>query len=202
MQIDKEKILQAIQDEPTQEDIDYLVSLDEMATVGRSQQEKLLIQVNPRESQGAWYFKVYDSANEPSAKYIARIRFDIPLYEVHSQAYNNGKKNWFLNSKEKRKLITFLNANSVDLPQFTNWQYAILAFNKELGLDFPKTQTNLLSSGKLMYPSFLPFDLPMPNYMLLPPDEKRNTQTKQALESAATTRQKVQTPIKNKKKHK
>ena len=137
MKLDKEKILHDIQEEPTQEDIDYIVSLDEMATVGRSQREQLLIQVNPRESKGAWYFKVYDSENEHNAKHIARIRFNRPLYEIHSKAYNNGKDNWFLNSKEKRKLIAFLNANSVDLPQFTNWQYAILAFNKELGLDFP-----------------------------------------------------------------
>lgn len=202
MKLDKEKILQTIQEEPTQEEIDYLVSLDEMAAVGRNQRDKLLIQVNPRESKGAWYFKVYNSANEPNATHIARIRFDIPLYEVHSKAYNMGKDNWWLNSREKKKLIAYLNTSSVDLPQFTNWQYAILAFNKELGLDFPKTQTNLLVNGKLLYPNFLPFDLPMPNYALLPPDEKQNTQTKQALEKAIVARQKESVPIKKKKERK
>lgn len=204
MKLDKEKILHDIQGEPTQEDIDYIVSLDEMATVGRNQREQLLIQVHPSESQAgnAPYFKVYDSESEQSASRIARIRFDMPIYEIHAKQYNRGKDYWWLNSKEKRKLITYLNAPNMYNKEFTNWQYAILSFNSERGINPDKTQENLLKNGQLKYPGFIPYDLPMPNYMLLPPDEKRNTQMKQEIERARAERKKEAAPKIKKKERK
>lgn len=168
MQLDKDKILRAIQEEATQEEIDYLVSLDEMATVGRSQKEKLLIQINPAESfTGDFYFKAFDSANEQHAKHMARIKFERPVYIVHARRYNRGKDYWWLSARDKRKLIDYLEAQNTNNPQYTNWQYAILAYNNEKGLDFDKTQENLLADGQLKYPNFIPYDLTRPNYELL-----------------------------------
>lgn len=166
-----------------EEEIDYLASLDEMATVGRSTREKLLIQVNPAEKEAgnAPYFKLFNSANEPSATHLARIRFDLPVYEIHAKKWNRGKDYWWLNSKEKRKLIAYLKADNTNTPQFTNWKVAILAFNNERGLDYEKTQQNLLSKLPLKYPDYIPFDLKMPNYELLAPNERVNERIKSAI---------------------
>lgn len=184
MKLDKEKTLQLIQEEMTQEDIDYLVSLDEMSTVGRSTREKLLIQVNPAEKEGgnAPYFKVFNSANEPTASQVARIRFHYPIYEIHARKWNRGKDYWWLNSRDKSKLIAYLEADNTNFPQFTNWKAAILAFNNERGLDYEKTQQNLLSKMPLKYPDFIPFDLPMPDYELLAPNKDVNKRIKDAIE--------------------
>lgn len=156
-----------------QEEIDYLESLYEMATVGRSQKEKLLIQVHPAESYtGDFYFKVFDAANEQHAKHIARIKFERPVYIVHAPKYNRGKNYWWLSAKDKRKLIAYLDSQNENHPEFSNWQYAILAYNNEKGLDFAQTQENLLADGQLKYPKFMPFDLRRPNYELLASEPK------------------------------
>ena len=168
-----------------QEEIDYLVSLDEMATVGWDMQKGLLVQVNPAEQyRGGDYFKVYDAVSEGSATRIARINFAYPIYTIHAPKWNRGKDYWYLNGREKRNLIEFLSNSNADHPEYTNWQYAILEFNKGKRLSYEQTKSNLLSNGKLNFPNAIPYDLPMPNYLELPADERANKQKKQEIERA------------------
>ena len=204
MKLDKEKILQAIQDEPTQEEIDYLTSLDEMAVIGWDERKGLTLHVNPGEQfVGGDYFKVYNSASENHATKLARINFAHPIYTIHAPKWNRGKDYLWLNSREKRDLIEFLNSQNADHPEYTNWQYAILEFNKGKRISYEQTKANLLRNGRLNIPNALPYDLPMPNYMLLPADKDQNKQRKQEIERALDrARQEVQTPIRKKKRGK
>lgn len=141
-------------------------NLWEMATVGRDSCNNVLMQVNPDvERQGLEYFKFYNAANSRRANKVARIEFRRPKYVIHKS--DDGKTNWFLNGREKAKLIEFLKQTNSTRLDLTNWRYAIMAFNNEKGLDPHFTEKNLLSSGKLKYPKFLPFDLPMPDYTQL-----------------------------------
>ena len=62
------------------------------------------------------YFKVYNSADPTKATKLARIRFSRPEYVTgHTTGPDAGKKEWILNSSEKKKLIKLLNANWVQL---------------------------------------------------------------------------------------
>lgn len=156
-----------------QEEIDYIVSLDAMSTIGWDEQKGILLQVHPAEPCACGnYFKVYNAASERRATRLARINFTQPLYTVHAPKWNRGKDYWWLNAREKRYLMEFF--ESRNWAGYTNWQYAILEFNKEKGLTYEETKSNLLNEGKLNFPDALPYDLPIPNYMELPTDEKEN----------------------------
>lgn len=70
------------------------------------------------------YFKIYNSENFRKATKFNRIRVNIPDYEKHNVSY--GKSFWFLNSKEKKKLINLLNRIIFDKTTNKN----ISVFNK------------------------------------------------------------------------
>ena len=113
---------------------------------------------------GEEYFKVYNASPRWDAGKIARISFKEPKCDFKYK----GKEIWSLNTEEKRHLMDILQSKKgiwgLDL---TNWQLAILTFNMEKGLDWDETKENLISSGTLKYHEYLPFDLPIPNYMEL-----------------------------------
>lgn len=138
--------------------------LEAMATVGRETSLPMLVVVNPDSNRvGDEYFKVFDSDNFFSAKKVARILFREAKYISHRDT----KERWVLNSKEKKVLVKFLQSKStkLGLRNYTNWQVAILQFNEEKGLDQNKTLENVRK--RLKYPKYLPFDLEMPDYLLL-----------------------------------
>ena len=142
-------------------------NLNEMATIGRDNRKGLLMQVNPDEGrQGLEYFKFYNAFNHSNAKKMARIEFRRPEYVIHSNMM--GEKTWYLNAHEKNDLMDFLNSQNSTRPDLSNWQYGIIAFNNEKGLNPEETEQNLLADRTLRHPNFLPFDLQMPDYRQLP----------------------------------
>lgn len=82
-----------------------------MATVARDVQRKMLIEVNPDMHKGNAYLKLYNAASKQKASKVARISMYEPIYIEHANVGRKaGKKDWILNSKEKREFIDFLNS--------------------------------------------------------------------------------------------
>ena len=134
-----------------------------MVTVARDVQRKMLIEVNPDMHKGNAYLKLYNAASKQKASKVARISMYEPIYIEHANVGRKaGKKDWILNSKEKREFIAFLNSVQNDYPV---WQKTILDYNKELDLFEEDTMENLLPNPK--YPDYLPYNLPIPDYMKL-----------------------------------
>lgn len=135
-----------------------------MATVARDVQRKMLIEVNPDlNHKGNAYLKLYNSDSKQKATKVARISMHAPIYIEHVNVGRMaGKEIWVLNSKERKEFIAFLkevqNGRTV-------WQNTIIYYNKELDLFEEDTMENLLPNPK--YPDYLPYNLPIPNYMLL-----------------------------------
>lgn len=144
--------------------IGYLTEL----LVGFDEKLKISVHVDPDlKHQGNEYFKVYDSISYDKAKKISRIKFKEPSYVVHNN--NDKKKNYKLVSNKKDDLIDFLNSKNRKNPELTNWEYAIILFNRRLGLPDEKTKKNLMFDKNSKYnDKYLPFDLKMPNYKNLP----------------------------------
>ena len=145
--------------------------LDGMAHIFRNRELGFSVQVNPVESrQGNEYFKVISGGKGyRSAQKLARISFWQAKYiEGHT---NYGKDKWVLNAKEKKALVKSLKAKSDMVSadgrsRYTNWQKAIVEFN--LGKNFYKEDTEANLLGTDTYNSkYLPFNLPMPNYLEL-----------------------------------
>ena len=140
--------------------------LHEFATVARDSNLNMSVAVNPdRNLKNIEYFKVYNHAKPQRATKIARIQFRCPEYIIHN---NNRKlKNWTLTSDDKTSLLKLLNSESKKdiIPQITVWQSLIISFNYEMGLDTADTLKNKYK--KLVYPDFLPIDLPIPDYRKL-----------------------------------
>lgn len=137
--------------------------------VGSDEKLKISIHVDPDPNRkGDEYFKVYNSDEYSNAENIARIKFREPLYVVHKRN-RHGKKNYKLVSNKKDDLINFLNSKNHKKPELTNWEYAIILFNRKLGLPDEKTKKNLMFDKNSKYnDNYLPFDLKMPNYKNLP----------------------------------
>lgn len=137
-------------------------------TVGVDKKLGISIHVDPDiNRKGNEYFKVYDSISYNKAKKISRIKFREPAYVTHSN--RDKKKNYKLVSDEKDDLINFLNSKNHKNPELTNWEYAIILFNKRLDFSEEKTKKNLMFDKNSDYnDNYLPFDLKMPNYKNLP----------------------------------
>lgn len=139
----------------------------EMATVARSSRMHILIQVNPDEHHiGNPYFKIYNSESYDTAEGMNRISFNEPAYIQHT---TYGKNRWYLNSKEKKNLISLLKASSDHIDrrdtarEYSNWEWAIIQYNNEICAVGEKDTV----AGRLKG-NALSIDLPMPNYMELP----------------------------------
>lgn len=110
----------------------------------------MCIAVNPdrkRNLKGMEYFKLYNSADPTKATKIARIKFREADYVIHKN--NGGKKNWILNSRERRQLEKMLNSPSSDVLSGRQrvWDEMIYHFNNEAGI------------------KALPENLPIPDYV-------------------------------------
>lgn len=155
------------------------VEIQAMSTVFSDRNLGISIQINADENRrGLPYFKYYNSFQYSKATKVARISFKSADYVIHKNS--DGKQNWFLNSKEKRLLITALQLKPVYFSHgFTVWQKLIIQYNAE---KFQLMEDDTLNCNVSNYKQFiknytalgysnlidvLPFDLPMPNYLLL-----------------------------------
>lgn len=144
--------------------------VDAMATVARDKAAGIIVQINPAEYRiGNEYFKVFSGKSYYAAKKMARISFWKPGYITGHTNY--GREAWVLNAQDKKALVKLLKAKSNTLSAdgsfvYTNWQKAIAEFNEELDFTYIETEANLIGTPNYNK-RFLPFNLPMPNYLEL-----------------------------------
>lgn len=134
----------------------------EMANVLVDQDKNVSIQINLREGLNTNYFKFYNHQDYERADKVCRISIYKPKYIEHRNL--DGKKNWVLNSSERKKLIKCLTEVDEDSGR-PFWQELIIAFNKEKpGDPLSAKETRKNTMDNLIHPDHLPIDLPMPNY--------------------------------------
>ena len=132
--------------------------LFEMATVYRNIEDNICITVNPDPNRiGEPYFKLYNHKSYNQASKAIRISFLEPKYIIHNN--NRDMRDWFLNNKEKKSLMKYLNLVSDMFNEDLNrklsvWEKAIYLYNYENGFD--KEDDN-----------YLKLDTPIPNYLEL-----------------------------------
>lgn len=148
--------------------LDYEVT--SMATVVKTSTMSICT-IDDEHHIGNPYFKVYKGTNYQSAEKMCRISFEKPEYIVHTN--NNGAENWILNSKERKQLVKLLNKKSGSASftksEMSNWELAIVEFNKEKGYTQIKTEKLIKKNPKYIKDKdLLPFNLPMPDYTQLP----------------------------------
>lgn len=110
--------------------------LTEFATVQRDNRFNMCVAVNPdrkRNLKNTEYFKVYNHIDPTKATKIARIKFRECEYVIHNN--NGGKKNWKLNSKERKQLMKILISPSKNFPDKRVWDELIRNYNNEAGFD-------------------------------------------------------------------
>ena len=110
--------------------------LTEFATVQRDSRFNMCVAVNPdrkRNLKNTEYFKVYNHIDPTKATKIARIKFRECEYVIHNN--NGGKKNWKLNSKERKQLMKILISPSKRFPNKRVWDELISNYNNEAGFD-------------------------------------------------------------------
>ena len=120
------------------------------------------------------YFKYYNSKSYDSADKMTRISFLRPEYIPPHQTPDGKQGDWVLNRKERKTLVDMLRADSKEKyadgnRYFTNWELAIIRFNNENGLMSTDETTSYVCDEKDFenIVDILPFNLPMPDYMLL-----------------------------------
>lgn len=127
-----------------------------------------------KDRHGNPYFKYYNSRSYDSADKMTRISFLRPEYIPPHQTLDGKQGDWVLNHKEKKTLVNMLRSYSKEeYPKenryFTNWELAIIRFNSENGLMSTAETTSYIcdENGFKNIVDILPFNLPMPDYMLL-----------------------------------
>ena len=159
------------------EDISNFEPIESMAQIGIDRDAQMAYYVNPDPSRiGEPYFKVYDRESYVKSTRIARISFLEPRYIQHKDT----KKPWILNHSEKRRLLQFLNDPSIKYSGASNWEYALYQWNNEHLLlneaynkKIYKDEIDAYIRGfydieeNLDNPSYLPSNLPVPDYMKL-----------------------------------
>lgn len=148
------------------------IVLNEMATVYSG--NKLSVIVNPddgRNLKNIEYYKVFHGSSFKKAEDLTRIRFRTPEYETHNN--EAGKKNFKLNSKDKKELNRIFSLPSELYDGYTMWQDTIMQFNHEAYHIPIKDCKNLTQEVIDSLPNddvrknCLPIDLPMPDYKAL-----------------------------------
>lgn len=126
--------------------------------------------INPdsnRNIKGLEYFKIYNNANISVATKEIRILFREPKYIIHRNPKN--KKQWYMNSKEIKDMIKYLNMSSNKFGKtiydsnITVWQALILDYNYVASNGYIGYEDTLEKKNK----DFLPIDLPIPDYTQL-----------------------------------
>lgn len=155
------------------------LELTAMSTVFSDRKAGISIQINADENRvGLPYFKYYNSFQYSKATKVARISFKSADYVIHKNA--DGKQNWYLNAKEKQQLVLILSSKPTYFSHgYTVWQKLIIQYNAE---KFQLMEDDTLNCAKNTYNKFikdytaigynnlidvLPFDLQMPDYLLL-----------------------------------
>lgn len=145
--------------------------VDTMATVACHRAAGIIVQVNPVDYRiGNEYFKVFSGKSYYASKKMARISFWKPVYITSSTNY--GREAWVLNAQDKKALVKLLKADSIGgftldgSRKLTNWERAIVCYNEEMHHSQDETEANLLGTSSYNR-QFLPFNLPMPNYLEL-----------------------------------
>lgn len=119
--------------------------------------------------KGEPYFKVWKGSSYESAEKMCRISFERAEY-IKEHSNNNNAENWILNSKERKELVKLFKSkmNFAGDLQITRWQYAIIQFNSEKGIDPGDTMKIAIKNPKyIKSKDLLPFNLPMPYYTKL-----------------------------------
>ena len=120
------------------------------------------------------YFKYYNNKSYDSADKMTRISFLRPEYIPPHRTPDGKRADWVLNNAEKKTLIEMLKSDSKEMfyPEnryFTNWELAIIRFNNENGFMSTEETVAYIRDENDNEPIVdkLPFNLPMPDYMLL-----------------------------------
>lgn len=146
-----------------------------MAKVGHSDSDNFSVAVNPDTNRsGECYLKYYNHKRYRSADKVVRVSLTEPKYVFHRNY--DGKATWDLSTKDKEKLVNFLNSKSSF--SVTNWQLALYYWNNES--DFLGSDTGSYDNpveafvngyydtkDNLSNPSYVPSYTEMPNYMEL-----------------------------------
>jgi hypothetical protein len=113
------------------------------------------------------YFKYLNNSSYRRAKLVARIWIDKPEY-VKGHKNSDGKTEWILTSKEKKELVTLLNAPSEAHDNTTNWQEILITYNED-NFQIPPMRTIKGNIDFSKYRNQKPYDIntPMPNYLEL-----------------------------------
>lgn len=151
---------------------ELLIALNEMATVFTS--DKLSVIVNPDSTRNLYnveYFKVFHGNSFRKATDLARIKFRTAEYENHNN--EAGKKDFKLNSKDKKDLMKILKSPSELYDGYTIWQDTIMQFNHEAYSIALKDCKNLTKQFIDSLPDTdirkkcIPVDLPITDYTTL-----------------------------------
>lgn len=146
-------------------------SLYEMSLAFTDSLNKLAIWVENLTGYNNQYFKLYNNDSYVKATKVARISMLKPNYLVHKN--DDGKENWILNNKEKRKLINLLHSKNEEYVILSNWQVIIATYNRD---NFHIPFVNLVMRN-ITFDDYnekiktikgaIPLNQPMPDYMKL-----------------------------------
>ena len=118
-------------------------------------------------------FCIYDSDWWCSSTKVSIISFLKPEYGFRPHMFSLFEWNrWYLDKCEKEELIDYLSSTkSGTSDTMTNWEDLVYCYNK--GHTWGHIWENsTLTNGRVLHPDYLPEDLPMPDYRLLPEKKK------------------------------
>ena len=138
--------------------------MDEMSMVWIDKQSNKCVWVENPNTHEKDYFKYYNSFSYHKANGVAIISLLEPKYLTHSNP--DGKQAWKLNSKEKKELVTLMNAQSKVRKGYTNWQVTLIQFNLDNFYIHPE-DTITGTFDKQEFSDAFDINYPMPNYLEL-----------------------------------
>lgn len=114
------------------------------------------------------HFKLYNAEYAEDATKLCRISITDASYIQYPN--NEGKEHWILNADEKDRLVSFLNSpDRIGIrPIYSNYQLLVDYINWVDGINRERGGTFKNFVNVRRYKSFLPIDLPMPDYTQLP----------------------------------
>lgn len=145
--------------------------LMEMSRVANVREMDASIWVHPSSNRSGPYFKVYNSLSQTKATKCARIRFDIPKYEIHKAT---SKGSWELNTSEIKELMQFFNTKYNGF-EYTNWDRCKWIWNDEIysnmgvmleSFDYFSGKCDI-DMDREKNKNYLRLDFGMPNYLEL-----------------------------------
>lgn len=151
---------------------EYSEELFEMASVRarNNSDANILLCVNPDiKKVGDAYFKMYDSSNVASSNKVWRIRFkEASFIKEHKGIIPAATE---MNKKYRDILIDYLKRSSKENQNYTVWDVLKYHWNDELGLcnnfNLEEYMNGSVDSVSERHPSYLPFDLEIPDYKKL-----------------------------------